>query len=108
MSLKSTTKDVLLSTALAVTSSDYSYQPIYQTKFVGYSYQPTSVGYSYQFESGYKMVDHNIVRSDIVVTFQVINSLLDIANILFKNARDETPSELKAKRAYFKSKYKKV
>jgi hypothetical protein len=38
----------------------------------------------------------------------MINSLLNMAAIIFKNARDETPSELKAKKLLLKSKFKKA
>jgi hypothetical protein len=39
---------------------------------------------------------------------EVINSLLEIGNVLFENARNETQTELKAMSSYFKSKYIKV
>jgi hypothetical protein len=39
---------------------------------------------------------------------QATNSLLNIGNILFKDARDPTPSELGATKAYLKSTFKKI
>lgn len=48
------------------------------------------------------------ISSDFTNEIEAINSLMTIGNILFKDSRNETPNELKAIRAYFKSKYKKV
>lgn len=109
MSATSTTKNILLSTALAVPLFGF-WEPVEVARWpqLPHGLALTQPDPSQQFESGYKIVDHKIVRSDLVDEVQVINSLLEIGNILFKNARSEMPAELKAKRAYFKSRYKKV
>lgn len=66
-----------------------------------------------QFKPSFMVIDGNKVveissRYMLSQEVEVINSLLEIGNVLFENARNETPTELKAMSSYFKSKYIKV
>lgn len=108
MSTTTTTKNMILSTALAVPL--LSFQPVLLANSAVFPHDEalTRLDIPKNFESGYKIIDHRIVRDELVDEVKIINSLLEIGNVLFKDAKGETPADMKAKRAYFKSKYRKV
>ncbi len=71
---------------------------------------PSSTASPRQFKPNFIIIDNKIEEIPPGFTYELetINSLLEIGNMLFKDARNESPEELKAMRSYFKNKYKKV
>ncbi|MEK6656370.1 MAG: hypothetical protein AABY58_02915 [Nitrospirota bacterium] len=106
--MKTTPTKTILLTMVALPF--VSFQPVSDKPFQSALLEAKSD--SCQFRPNFMIVNGNLIEipfsSEPTSEIETISSLLEIGNILFKDARNETPAELEAMRSYFKSKYKKV
>ena len=113
MNITSTTKRALLT--IAVVPIIGGFQPVSEKPSIPTHTSSKSIDEKLprQFKPSFKVIDDKKVveiSSGYLLSqeVEVINSLLEIGNVLFENARNETQTELKAMSSYFKSKYIKV
>lgn len=106
-----TTTTGKIMTTVALSIALFEYQPVERLVKVSdllHNGTPTQFEMPKNFEDGYEVVDHKIVRSILVTEVAGINSLLQIGKVIFLGAHGETDADLKAKKAYFNSRYKKA